>query len=173
MHLTVRKSFTHRLPWLLIGLFGGIFAAKIVSSFEEVLSRNIVLAAFIPLIVYMSDAVGTQMESFIIRDSAMHPRLNLIKYFLKHLSITFLISAILSGALYFYSFFTYSDPKLSFVLSFSMFVSILSSVFTGLLLPMVFKREHFDPANAAGPIATIIQDILSVLVYFLIASALL
>ncbi|MFH1188455.1 MAG: CBS domain-containing protein [bacterium] len=70
------KSLKHRLPWLLLGLLGGMFAAGVVKSFEATLSKNLILAAFIPLIVYMADAVGTQMEAFIIRDLAVDSKLN-------------------------------------------------------------------------------------------------
>lgn len=66
--LSIAKSIKHRLPWLIIGLFGGIFTASLVANFEEVLSQNLILAAFIPLLVYMSGAVSAQMQTFIIRD---------------------------------------------------------------------------------------------------------
>ena len=85
-HLSLKVAIRHRLPWLGLGLFGGILASGIVGNFEEIISKNLVLAAFIPLIVYMSDAVGTQMESFAIRDFALHKNLNFFKYFLRQFS---------------------------------------------------------------------------------------
>ena len=59
-----------RLPWLIIGLVGGTLASFLVSRFEEILSQNISLAFFLPLIVYMSDAVGTQTETIFVRNLA-------------------------------------------------------------------------------------------------------
>lgn len=173
MRLSFKKSFKHRFPWLMIGLLGGILAAHIVTSFENVLSENLILAAFIPLIVYMSDAVGTQMEAFVIRDTALHSHLNFVKYFFKHFLVTAFIASILGLTLFVYSLIFNKETKISIVLSISMFLSVLSSVLTGLLLPRLFTKLKLDPANASGPVATILQDILSVLLYFSIASSLL
>jgi magnesium transporter len=172
MKLSASTSIKHRLPWLILGLIGGITASHIVSSFEEILQKNLILAAFIPLIVYMSDAVGTQMESFVIRDLAIH-KLKFLKYFAKQLLITASIALLLGLTLFAYTIITQKDPRIALVLSASMFASITSSVLTGLVFPLLFNKLRFDPANASGPIATIIQDIVSVTIYFSVASYLL
>lgn len=172
-HLSLKAAIRHRLPWLGLGLFGGILASGIVGNFEEILSKNLVLAAFIPLIVYMSDAVGTQMESFAIRDFALHKNLNFFKYFLRQFYVITAIGIALSVLLYLFVAVFQTDLKLAFVISVSMFFSIVSSVITGLLFPRYFNRHRLDPANASGPIATIVQDILSILIYFSVASFLL
>jgi magnesium transporter len=148
-------------------------AAGIVGSFEETISQHLVLAAFIPLIVYMADAVGTQMEAFIIRDLAMHPRLPFRRYVLRQLSIIVLIGVLTSTLLYTGSLLVYRQAMVSLVLGVSLFAAIISSVLTGLIIPYAFGRFRMDPANASGPIATIIQDLLSVFIYFLVASTLL
>ena len=169
-HLPILVSIKHRLPWLILGLLGGIAAAAVVGSFEEVLSKNIILAAFIPLIVYMADAVGTQMEAFIIRDLAINPQLKLLKYFFRQALIVVLIGVLVSIIMYGLSLFLYHDPNISFVLVAALFCAIISSLITGLIIPYMFGKLRLDPANASGPIATIIQDVLSVLIYFAIAS---
>jgi len=163
-------AIEHRLPWLLIGLFGGLGAAKIIDMFELTLQRNLLLASFIPLIVYMSDAVGTQMEAFIIRDTALNPKLDFKKYFLKQTTILTGIAALFSLILYGASYFLYHDLRISFTLFAALFCAIISSIVTGLFIPHIFGRFKMDAANASGPIATIIQDLLSVLIYFTIAS---
>ena len=173
IHMSVTKALTHRLPWLLIGLLGGIFSAKIIENFEKTLEQNLILAAFIPLVVYMADAVGTQMEAFIIRDLAMHPRMKFSKYLIKQLLTVSTMGILLSGSLFIISIFLYNSTSMALVLSLSLFVAILSSVVTGLFIPYFFERTRLDPANASGPIATIIQDIISVTIYFIIASKLL
>lgn len=173
LHLPVVQSIRHRLPWLLIGLGGGLLAASVVNSFEETLSQNLILAAFIPLIVYMADAVGTQMEAFIIRDLAVNPNFSFVKYFLKQVFAVGLIGLIISISLGIVSFLLYGNSLISVVLGIALFFAILSSVFSGLIIPYLFGKLKLDPANASGPVATIIQDVLSVLVYFLIASWLL
>lgn len=169
-HLSLKASIKHRIPWLIIGLLGGIGAAGIVSSFEEVLSQNLILAAYIPMIVYMADAVGTQMEAFIIRDLAINPDLKLGSYFLRQFLIVIILASLISLGMYLISQILYHDHKVSLVLVIGLFCAILSSLFTGLLVPYLFGKLKLDPANASGPIATIIQDVLSILIYFGLAS---
>jgi len=173
IHISILKALRHRLPWLLLGLFGGIFSARIIEGFEKILQKNIVLAAFIPLIVYMADAVGTQMESFIIRDTAMHPRVNFSKYFIKQFFIISIIGFILSGGLFTFGIYQYESLNIALTLAISLFLATISSMITGLFIPVIVEKLHIDPANVSGPIATIIQDILSITIYFIIASKLL
>ena len=168
--LSIKTSLWHRLPWLVCGLFGGLLAAGIVRGFEDVLARNIILAAFIPLIVYMADAVGTQMEAFIIRDLSVKPSLSFKNYFVRQATIVSIIAFIVSFLLFFLSLSWYQNQLVSLVLSIALFVAIMSSLLSGLTITFIFHKLKFDPANASGPIATIIQDLLSVLVYFGVAS---
>ncbi len=173
LKLPLYKSIFHRLPWLIIGLIGGVMAAKVVVGFEEILEKNLFLAAFIPLIVYMSDAVGTQMESFAIRDLAMHSHMKLIRYFLRQLIVVSLMGIILSVCLIFISLLMGQEIRVGITLGISLFAAVMSSLLTGILIPYLFNRIKLDPANASGPIATIIQDLFSVSIYFYIASLLL
>lgn len=173
LHQTIWQSFRHRIPWLTAGLFGGLLAAVVIDNFEKVISQNLILAAFIPLIVYMADAVGTQMESFVIRDLALNPKIIFSRYFFKHFLVTACIGFCISLVLFLASLIIYDNYQISLVLAISLFLAILTSLVTGLLIPYFFGKFRFDPADASGPIATIIQDILSVLVYFSIASFLL
>lgn len=172
-NISLIKSVKHRLPWLTLGLIGGLFAAGIVNQFEETLARNLTLAAFIPLIVYMADAVGTQMEAFIIRDLVIIPKMDFLKYFLRQLLVVLIIGFIISALLIIISLGIYGNERVSFAVGIALFFAILSSVFTGLIVPYIFGKFRLDPANASGPIATIVQDILSIFVYFTIATWLL
>jgi magnesium transporter len=173
LKIPLTRSLEHRLPWLLLGLLGGLLAAVIISRFEHTLAQNLVLAAFIPLMVYMADAVGTQMEAFIIRDLAVNPGLNFLTYLLRHFLVTVLIGCITTALLVIISWFLYGNLKIGLVLGLSLFFAITSSVLTGLCVPYMFGRLRLDPANASGPVATIIQDLLSVTIFFLVASWLL
>ncbi len=173
MTLSLITSFRHRIPWLLLGLIGGIFAAKVIGAFDEVLSKNLVLASFIPLIVYMSGAVGMQMETYIIRDLAVEKDIPFLRYLLRNCAVVFFIGFLLSSLLLGAHGLITGDWYLSLVLGSSLFGAIFSSVFTGLLVPYVFSRFALDPADATGPVATILQDILSIVIYFSIATVLL
>jgi magnesium transporter len=98
--LSLFSSLKHRLPWLIFGLLGGFIMALTVGYFEDFLSQNIILAAFIPLILYMSNAVGAQTQSFIIRDLALEPKLKFIKYLSKQLVVVIIMSLFISLILY-------------------------------------------------------------------------
>lgn len=173
MDISLWKSLKHRLPWLLIGLLGGILASHIIAQFEDTLQQNLILAAFIPLVIYIADAVETQVEAFVIRDFALHAKLQFSKYFLRQLLIVFLIGAIVSSVLFVWNIFWQDNIQIAVVISVTILCAILFSVVTGLCVPYLFRKFHLDPANGSGPVATIIQDIFSILIYFAIATWLL
>ena len=170
---SILTSLKHRLPWLLAGLLGGLATAGIVNGFEQTLEKNIVLAMFIPLNVYMADAIGNQMEAFIIRDLNLTPKLNFSAYFVKQLQVIALIAVLLSTVIYIVSLVIFDEPLVSFVIAVGLFTASISSVFTGIFIPYLFSKLKFDPADASGPIATIIQDFSSLLIYFTIAALIL
>lgn len=171
--ISVGKSLWHRLPWLLIGLVGGILVAELIEGFKITLEENLILAAFIPLIVYMSDAVGTQMEAFAVRDFAVHQKINFAKYFWRQYSIVLLIAILASAAFFAVGFIIYQNIAITSVLALALFIAINSSVLTGLLIPFICRKLKLDPANASGPIATILQNVISITIYFTIATWLL
>jgi len=173
LNLPLRTALKHRLPWLVLGLIGGIAVAGVVNSFADVLAKNFILAAFIPLIVYMADAVGAQMAVFMIRDLAFNLRLKFLKYFIRQAILAVMMGIIISTGLFILSTILYRNFEISFVLSVALFCAIISSLFTGLIVPYVFGKFRLDPANASGPIATILQDGLSITIYFTIASLIL
>lgn len=162
-----------RLTWLIIGLIASLLTAGLINNFDQVLDRNLVLASFIPLIVYMSDAVGTQMEAMIIRKLNNNEKLNFGNFFKRQLlvvsTIGVIIASIATGIVGVWK----SDFDLAIVVGISLLSGILTSLVTGAVMPYFFWRLHQDPAEASGPVATVIQDFLSVLVFFLIASILL
>jgi len=171
--LSLVDSLKHRIPWLIVGLLGGLLVAKIVTLFETTLAKNLVLASFIPLIVYMSDAVRAQMEAYIIRDLALDKSLPFGRYLLRHFMVLATLAFVLSGLLLVSFGVIYGDWNIAFVLGVSLCTAIFSSLATGLIIPYAFERFGMDPADASGPVATIIQDMLSVVIYFGIATVLL
>lgn len=172
MDISIFESLKHRLPWLALGLVGGLLIAGIIKHFEGLISIRPILAAFIPMVVYMASAVGTQTQIFIIRDLASSNVANsefpFLKYLLKQLYTISIIGLIMSFILYFLSFLFYGVVGTSLILSVALFFAILSSVFSGLLVPYIFYKSNFDPADASGPIGIIIQDIVSVIIYFFV-----
>ena len=162
-----------RLPWLLVGLLGGTFAAFVVSSFETILAEQVAIAAFIPLVVYLADAVGGQILIIYIRSLALRPQLNMRSYFAREVSINLVLGVVLAIAIAVISYLWFGSGALSIVLLLSVFATVIAAMVIGLLLPWTFHLLGRDPAIASGPFATVIIDVISLLIYFSVATVLL
>ena len=173
LEISIIQSVRHRLPWLVVGTLGGLAIARIIGQFQQTLSDNLVLATFIPLVVYIADAVGTQMEAFVIRDLALFRKLDFGRYFTRHLLAVLAIALLLGVVISVVGFILYRQMDIGFVLGLAVAGSTISALFSGLIVPLFFRKLKVDPANASGPLGTIIQDAISVVIYFLIAKSLL
>lgn len=171
--LPLYVSLKHRLPWLILGLGGGIALAWLIGLFERTLAENIVLTAFIPLVVYMASAVGTQVSFFIVRDLAINEKIDFLTYAWRQFKVVSAMGVIVSFLIFFIVLTFYNQLVLASVIALAMFLATLSSVVTGLFIPYFVSRLHFDPASVSGPIGTIIQDFMTVFIYLAIASYLL
>lgn len=166
--------FKIRIPWLVLGLLGGILGATLIIFFEAPLKENFILAGFIPLILYMSGAVGNQTEILLIRNMALDTKIDIYKYFFREIKVSFLISLILTFLLFSISMIFFSAPyDIAIILGSSLFISIFVAVSVGVFMPYIFSKFGKDPAVGSGPFSTISRDILSLVIYFLIATFLL
>jgi magnesium transporter len=170
---SIADAFLHRSPWIVIGLIGGILAAQVVGAFEAVLAQHIILAAFIPLIVYVGAAVAAQTQTLFIRDLVLTSKINMLTYALRQFFITILIGLLCGLVIWGIIHAFWNQSYLGFVIGLSGFIAITSSVITSLTVPYVLNSLGQDPANGSGPFATILQDILSILIYFTVATILL
>jgi magnesium transporter len=164
----VRYTF-QRLPWLIIGLTFSFMAACIVSAFEKTLTNHITLAFFIPAIVYLADAVGTQTETVLIRNLSITEKA-FRKTLKKEIISGFLISFILAAMSFLFCIamkFTLDD---STIVSLSIGIAGVTAVIIGMMLPVLLSKTGNDPAYGSGPLATIIQDVISIYIYLLIAN---
>ena len=161
-----------RLPWLLLGLIGGIIVSFIISRFEAVLSENITLAFFLPFIVYMSDAVGTQTENVYVRSLA-HGDVQFHIYLIKECVQGILLGGIFGGIIASIALVWLHNTDTALIVGLSMFYTMAISPIMALLVPELLFKKHRDPALGAGPFTTIIQNLISVLIYFSIASLIL
>ena len=97
-YTSINSTATHmiqsRLPWLIIGVIGGILAASLIAIFEELLASFIALASFIPVMVYMSDAAGAQTEALIIRSMALDTQLNIRRYLTREIIVAIALAAV-------------------------------------------------------------------------------
>lgn len=160
-----------RLPWLLLGLSGGALSTFLVRSYSEALEAELALAFFIPVIVYMNAAVGTQAQIIFVRYSALE-KVNLVKSLVFELKVSTLVAITLSSIIFLFTGILI-DFKIAAIVGLSMFLGILSSAFIGTIVPWFLEKRGKDPAIGSGPFTTIVQDLLSITIYFAIASALL
>ena len=165
--------FRKRLPWLVLGLLGGVAAAFIVEFFEAALKAQLVLAAFIPAVVYMADAVGTQTQTIFIRSLAIDHNLNLKKYIFRELRVNLFLALVLGIIISTISLLWWQSSLLGVILGISIFVTVLTAMAVAIFLPWLFSKIKYDPAIASGPFATVVRDILSLLIYFSIAQVIL
>jgi len=170
IHERIDHLIEHRIPWLCLGLLGGLLATVIVSTYEKILSADVRLAFFIPVIVYLSDAVGTQTETIYVRALSKKHKRHFFRYLFKESIIGCglgLISGILLGV---FAYYWLNSFSISLVIGLTMIINLTFAPMLAVVIPSILYREHVDPALGAGPVATIIQDVLSLLVYFAIAN---
>ena len=159
----VATRLWHRLPWLVLGLGGALAAAFIVGSFEERLQANVVLAFFIPGIVYMADAVGTQTETLIIRGLSVGVRIHEV---VRREIITGLLVGIVIAAVFFPVALWHWEQQVAVAAALALLAACSMATFVAMALPWLFSKAGRDPAFGSGPLATVIQDLLSILIYF-------
>jgi magnesium transporter len=154
-----------RLPWLLVGLVGSALTAAMVAGFEERLAAHIAVAFFIPAIVYLADAVGTQTEAAVVRGLSFGP-IPLGRLLAGEAAAGALIGAALGALALPLVGFAMGDWALALAVSLAVGVGATAATLCGLLFPWLLARLGLDPAFGSGPVATVIQDALSLLLYF-------
>ncbi len=170
MVVPLAKAVEHRLPWLLVGLIGIILTAGFINLFEGTLEKYLILAFFVPAIVYMSDALGTQHQTLFIRDLAvLGKELKFGYYFLRQTLIAAIIGVVISGLVFVAVTLFWHQGFTAFVISISMFAALMITSFTSLATTLIFYKLGQDPALGSGPLATIISDTTSIIVYLLVA----
>jgi magnesium transporter len=164
---SVARRLAHRLPWLLIGLVGAMLSAVLVGSFEAELDEKVLLAFFLPGVIYMADAVGTQTETILIRGLAVGVSLRRI---LRRELLTGAITGLLVAALFVpFALAAWGDARVAVAVGLALLGSCSIATGIAIVLPAVFQRFGRDPAFGSGPLATVIQDLLSIAIYFAIA----
>jgi magnesium transporter len=162
----------YRLPWLLVGMAGSGLATAMMARFEAALAAHIAVAFFIPAIVYLADAVGTQSEAVAVRGLSLSGA-SLAPLLADELGTGILIGVTLGALTYPLVWLGFGSAALAATVALALVVASSVATTIGLLLPALFARLGSDPALGSGPIATVVQDVLSLLIYFLVASVLL
>ena len=163
----IGRRFRHRLPWLLLGLVGAIVSADLVGSFEAQLERNVILAFFIPGVVYMADAVGTQTETLIVRGLSIGVGIRQVAR--RELLTGLLIGTTVAAAFLPVGLWRWGEPDVAVAVALSLLAACSTATLVAMALPWLLHRLGRDPAYGSGPLATVVQDLLSVLIYLVIA----
>lgn len=160
----------HRLPWLVVGLAGSAAAALLMDGFEEELARDLRLAFFVPGVVYLADAVGTQTEALMIRGLSVGVSLRRV---LRLEVLTGLALGVLLGAAVLpLVALALGSWDLALAVAIALFGACAVATAVAMALPWVMSRAGRDPAYGSGPLATVVQDLLSLAIYFVVAAAL-
>jgi magnesium transporter len=161
-----------RLPWLVILLFLGMLTASLIGRFEETLDQVAILAIFIPLIAGMAGNTGTQALAVAVRGIATGDLEDesKIKIIIREAG-TGVITGLTCGILItLIIYFWYGELFLGMLVGISIFFTLIVATLAGSLIPLIMHRLKIDPAVASGPFITTINDIISILIYFGIAT---
>jgi magnesium transporter len=165
------RRFWHRVPWLLLGLAGAILAADIVRFFERELQANVMIAFFIPGIVYLADAVGTQTEALIIRGLSVGVPIGSVLR--REILTGLMIGLTLAMVFYPIGVWRWGGDGIVLAVALAIFGACATANLVALALPWILHRLGIDPAFGSGPLATVVQDLLSIGIYLGIATAIL
>lgn len=164
----VWKISQARIPWLLIGMGGGIIGSRIIGSYEDSIRIRPEMAFFIPLIGATGGNVGVQSSAIMVQALANQMVFsNVAKKLLKELYVGLFNGIICSTLIFLYAMVAESW-KLGMVVSISLFTVILFASFMGTFVPMTLHRFKINPALATGPFVTTLNDIIGITIYFLV-----
>lgn len=169
VHEAFEASPAHRLrdrfPWLAVGLVGSMIATAVMARFEAVLEARVAVAFFVPAIVYLADAIGTQTEAITVRYLSLE-QAPLHRLLGGELAAGMLIGASLGAVILPVMLLAFNDFPLAISVSGAVVAAGACAALVGSFFPWLLARAGKDPALGSGPVATIIQDVLSILIYF-------
>ncbi len=156
-----------RLPWLFIGMLGGILSAQVISRFEGNISHLPALAFFIPLITAMGGNVGVQSSAIVVQSLARgaDPFDSIISKVSKEALVGLVNGLLCSGFLFSFAYF-FNEIRLALVVSISLLTVIIFAAIFGTMIPLILNRYKIDPALATGPFVTTSNDVLGLFIYF-------
>lgn len=158
-----------RIPWLLVGMCGGIIGSRIIGSYESQIQIHPEMAFFIPLIGATGGNVGVQSSAIIVQGLANNTLLGdtISSKLLKELGVGLINGLICSSLIWGYSYLIESW-KLAATVSLALFTVILCASFLGTFVPLTMNRFKINPALATGPFVTTLNDIIGITIYFIV-----
>lgn len=167
----VLKNTRSRLPWILIGLAGGVAASQIIRGYEGQIDMNPSLAFFIPLIVATAGNVGVQSSAIIVQGLASKDFQfsGIFKQIGKETLVGMLVGFICSAVIFGINMAVGGEQLLGITISISLFIVVVMAAILGALVPLLLDKINIDPALATGPFITTANDIIGLTIYFLVA----
>ena len=163
-----------RLPWLIVGLIGGIGAALVMGGFDEILLQHKILFYFTPLIAAMAGNVGVQSSAIIVQGLANDEIKGSINNRLfKETLLSILNGVILAGLLFLFIYFWQGEIDIALALSIALVAVVIVAGIIGTFIPLFLNKRGIDPAIATGPFITTSNDIFGILIYFMVAKLIL
>ena len=165
-----------RLPWLILGLFGGLGSVFILESFENIMATKELRALFFytPLIAAMAGNVGVQSSAIVVQGLANDQiKGSLISRLIKEISLTLLNGIILSLIIIVFGLLINQSLEMSITISVSMILVIVVAALIGTSVPIILEKFGIDPAIATGPFITTGNDVIGILLFFYIAKIIL
>ena len=165
-----------RLPWLILGLFGGLGSVFILESFENIMASKELRALFFytPLIAAMAGNVGVQSSAIVVQGLANDViKGSLISRLIKEVSLTILNGLILSIIIILFGLIINQSLEMSITISVSMIFVIIVAALIGTSVPIILDKFGIDPAIATGPFITTGNDVIGILLFFYIAKLIL
>lgn len=165
------KTTRSRIPWLLIGLLGGILSSQVIQHYEYEITINPALAFFMPLIAAMGGNVGVQSSAIVVQGLA-NQSIDFGNIFTKvsKEALVGIINGLICGVLIFsFNYFLLDDFTLGLTVSLALLAVIVFAACFGTLVPLVLDKYEIDPALATGPFITTMNDVIGLFIYFSIS----
>ncbi|MFC4713645.1 magnesium transporter [Planococcus dechangensis] len=161
-----------RLPWLILLLFIGLISGGIISRFEDTLQTVVALAFFMPMIAGMTGNTGTQSLAVVVRGlvAEQPDRKGTIKLIIRELWVGIIIGVTCAILIMLIAYVWQGNIVLGLVVGSSLLLTLIIGTLAGTIIPLILYKLKVDPAVASGPLITTINDILSLLIYFGLAS---
>lgn len=168
---SILKNTRSRLPWILIGLAGGVMSSQIIKGYENTLSIIPSLAFFIPLIASTAGNIGVQSSAIVVQGLASNDfqMKGILTRVGKEAVVGMIVGIICALVIFLVGYFFADETKLALTLAISLFIVALFSAMLGTFIPLALDRLKIDPALATGPFITTANDIIGLSIYFVIA----
>lgn len=172
---SIWKLTKARLPWLLIGMFGGLGAASIINTFSGAMGQYIILLSFVPLIQATAGNVGVQSSAIVVQGLANNTMdSNLLRQLFKEFTLGLVNGIAIALIALCVTHFAFGTPyKVSITIGLALIAVIVMAAIIGTFIPILLDKRGVDPAVATGPFITTSNDVFGILIYFLIAKAML